>query len=184
MAWLAAFAVLAGTFTAVWFTFGRAMLKVAHLASEMPIGPGLRLLDDPWARLDGARVTETVIFGADVLVGFDERGGSWLERDVTTSRMIGLRDVDGQSGQVRLDGAARDPRARRHLNEWRSLGSPITVVLTRDGQFALLDVASRQAVLGECLGSRPLADPSGSTAPVGHRPDRDRTTHHQRRRHG
>jgi hypothetical protein len=139
---------------------------VAGAAAEIPVGPGLNLLDHPVALLERVRIREVIRWGDDLLVGFDGTRGAWLGSTGMRPPAKTIVFADPQHpvrGHLLILHGAHDRRALRLLDAWRDETDSLVVVLSSDGTFALAETATREALLGEStiVSSR---EPPGSQA--------------------
>ena len=130
----------------VWATHGDRRVR---RKAEVPVGPAVDLLADPVALLEGVRLREVVRWDDELLVGFEGTQGSWIDPD-----HVSRRDATPTSDNVRtrtarfvFPEARTDRRTRRLLKRWQSRS--LVAVVARDGTLALIDLETRQALLGE-----------------------------------
>lgn len=147
MNWLLVAAVVGVVSVVVWRTIGRTMLTVASVAAEVPVGARFELLESTTVRLDNVWAGEVVRWRDDLLVAFGGGTGTGIRRDSRGG--IVVEGANGTIGQIRLPHLVRDARTKRLLAEWAQKELPLIAVVTSGGTVALLDLVSRQALLGQ-----------------------------------
>jgi hypothetical protein len=120
------------------------------------LAPGLRrrLFVDPAYHLQDLTLTEVILLGDDVLLGYTGGHGSWFTVDPDdrgrTQVMEGLDDI---AGQLFLPDLVRNTEAMVLLQQWRDQGTRLTSVVPRNaGVVALADRRRRTAVLAPLPG--------------------------------
>ncbi len=134
----------------VWCAFGsRIGDRRVRRKAEVPVGPARDLLSDPVALLEGVQLREVVRWDDELLVGFEGTQWSWIDPDHVSQRdeTPMLEHLRTAHGQIRFPRGAHDRRTRRLLKQWRSRA--LVAVVARDGTLALVDLETRQALLGE-----------------------------------
>jgi hypothetical protein len=134
----------------IWCAFGPRVgdRRVKHKA-KVPVGPPLDLLADPIALLEGVQLREVVRWDDELLVGFDGTQGSWIEPDHVSQLHETPKSESRRiaRGQIRFPRGAHDRRTRRLLKQWQN--RMLVAVVARDGTLALIDLETREALLGE-----------------------------------
>jgi len=135
----------------VWLTFGRTMMKVSGIASELPMGSELRLFEDPLCSLEGIVITEVVALKDDLLVGYRGGTGSWFALDPSKPDAVQVTtDLRDAKGQLFLPMLVRDTRSMKLLHEWCADQTHLVSVVSRTYRvLALADTRHRNAVIAE-----------------------------------
>jgi len=135
----------------VWLTFGRTMMKVSGIASEFPLGSGLRVFEDPLCCLEGVVITEVVALKDDLLVGYRGGTGSWFTEDpANPDEVLVTTDLRDAEGQLFLPMLVRDTRSMKLLYQWCGDETHLVSVVSRSHRVvALADTRHRNAVIAE-----------------------------------
>jgi hypothetical protein len=134
----------------IWCAFGpRIGDRRVRRKAEVPVGPAFDLLADPVALLKGVQLREVVRWDDELLVGFDGTQGSWIDPDHVSQRdeTPTSENLRTTHGQIRFPRGAHDRRTRRLLKRWQRRA--LVAVVARDGTVALVDLETRQVLLGE-----------------------------------
>ena len=135
----------------IWLTFGRTTMRVSGIASELPVGPKLKLFEDPLCCLEGIVITEVVTLKNDLLIGYRGGTGSWFTLDPSTPDephvTPGLHEAEGQ---IFLPMLVRDTRSMKLLHQWWGDQTRLASVVARNHRVvALADTRRRNAVIAE-----------------------------------
>jgi hypothetical protein len=135
----------------VWLTFGRSTTKVSGIASDLPVGPKLRLFEDPLCCLEGIVITEVVVLQDDLLVGYRGGTGSWFTLDPANPEdPLIATDLQDAKGQLFLPMLVRDTRSMKLLYQWCGDQTRLASVVTRNHRVvALADTRRRNAVVAD-----------------------------------
>jgi hypothetical protein len=135
----------------VWLTIGRTVMKVSGIVSELPVGPKLRLFEDPLCCLQGVVITEVVALKNDLLVGYRGGTGSWYTVDPSKpDAVVVTTDLFDAEGQLFLPMLVRDTRSMKLLHEWCADQTRLEGVVARNHPVvALADTRHRNAVIAE-----------------------------------
>jgi hypothetical protein len=134
----------------VWLTLRRTLMRVREAAAAVPVGPGLRLFEDPLCCLEGVLITDIVVLKSDVLVGYRDGSGSGFTVDPRTDDVLVTTDLHDADGQLLLPKQAHDRRSMNLLQQWRRDQIPLHNVVSPDhGLVAIVDTDTREAVIAE-----------------------------------
>jgi hypothetical protein len=128
-----------------WVTVRGRRSRRATAMAALPTRPSWGLVERPRWCLRGLRVTGFVVWGHDLLVGYEGGQGTWpTGPDPTT------RDGFDQSGQLLFASAARHPATRELLEGWLQAGTLLTSVVSADETLvALVHEPTRRAVVAQ-----------------------------------
>lgn len=134
-----------------WLTFHRATTRVSGIAPDLPVGPKLRLFEDPLCCLEGIVITEVVALKDDLLVAYRGGSGSWFTLDPANPDLpLIARGLRNAEGQIFLPMLVRDTQSMKLLYEWyEDQTSLISVVARNHRLLALTDTRHRNAVVAE-----------------------------------
>ena len=135
----------------VWLTIGPRMMKVSGIASDLSVGPGLRLFEDPFCCLERVVITEIVALKDDLLVAYRGGTGSWYTADpFTPDEVVVATDLCDAEGQLFLPMLVRDTRSMKLLHEWCADQARLDAVVARNHRVvALADKRRRNAVIAD-----------------------------------
>jgi len=135
----------------VWLMIGPRMMKVSGVASDLSVGPGLRLFEDPVCCLEGVVITEIVALKDDLLVGYRSGSGSWYTVDASKpDEVVVAADLCDAEGQLFLPMLVHDTRSMKLLHEWCADQARLDAAVVRDHRVvALADTRRRNAVIAD-----------------------------------